>query len=82
MPRDNPVARLHLENRTDQASLAKIFGPADGMKGMLNSGGRGPNFDAQLVHCNLQMRSFDATESTLNHSKQLKDGEYEQGREN
>jgi hypothetical protein len=62
------------------ASLAKIFGPADGMPGMFNSEGRGPNFGAQLVHNNLQMSPFYATESTLNHSKQMKHGEYEQGR--
>src|SRR5256885_11460958 len=38
------------------------------------------NFGAQLVHNNLQMRSMGATESALNHSKQKKRGEYEQGR--
>ncbi len=56
--------------------------PADGMPRMFNSGRRGPNFGAQLVHNNLQTRSFNATESTLNHSKEMKHGEYEQGREN
>jgi len=40
------------------------------------------NFGAQLVHNNLQMRSMGATESALNHSKQKKRGEYEQGRKN
>jgi hypothetical protein len=47
---------------------------------MFNSGGQGPNFGAQLVHNNLQMRSFYATKDTLNHSKQMKRGVYEQGR--
>ena len=44
--------------------------------------GWGQSFGAQLVHNNLRMRSFDATESTLSHSKQMKRGEYEQGRKN
>jgi hypothetical protein len=33
------------------------------------------------VHNNLRMRSFDATESTLSHSKQMKRGEYERKRQ-
>jgi hypothetical protein len=45
----------------------------------LQSGELG-NFGAQLVHNSLQMRSMGATESALNHSKQKKRGEYEQGR--
>ena len=60
------------------ASLAEIFGPADGMPGRFNSGDGGQI----LVHNNLQMRSFYATESTVNHSKQMKHGEHEQGRKN
>ena len=62
------------------ASLAEIFASADGNPGIFNSERRGPNFGAQLVHNNLQMRSFYATESTLNHSKQMKRGVREQGR--
>jgi hypothetical protein len=62
------------------ASLAEILGSADGNPGVFDSERRGPNFGAQLVHNNLQMRSFYATESTLNHSKQMKRGVREQGR--
>src|SRR5271170_5440282 len=50
-------------------AVGEDIGPADGMPGMSNSAGRGPNFGAQLVHNNLQMRSFYVTESILNHSK-------------
>ena len=35
---------------------------------------------APLVHNNLQMGSFSANESAVNHSKQMKVCEYEQGR--
>ncbi len=40
----------------------------------------GGNFGAQLVHNKLQMRACGATESALSCSKQMKRGEYEQGR--
>ena len=62
--------------------VPKIFWPADGMLGVLSLGDGGKVLGAQLVHNNLRMRSFDATESTLSHSKQMKRGEYEQGRKN
>ena len=35
---------------------------------------------ALLVHYNLQMRASDANDSVLSYSKQLKRGEYKQGR--
>ena len=37
-------------------------------------------FGALLVHYNLQMRSSDANDSGLSYSKQMKRGEYKQGR--
>jgi hypothetical protein len=37
---------------------------------------------ARLVHNKRQMRAFAATENSLKHSKQMKNGEYEQGRNN
>jgi hypothetical protein len=37
-------------------SFPKIFGPTDGTRGMLNSGGWELNFGAQLVHNTLQIR--------------------------
>jgi len=38
-------------------------------------------FGAHLVHKTLQLGCFCATERTLSDSKQMKRGEYEQGRE-
>lgn len=58
----------------------RYLGPPMGCQECSTRRDGGPNFGAQLVHNNLQMRSFYATESTLNHSKQMKHGEYEQGR--
>jgi hypothetical protein len=43
-------------------------------------GGKAPDFGAHLVHSRLQMRLSGATESAVNHSRQMKRGEYEQGR--
>jgi hypothetical protein len=37
-------------------------------------------FGALLVHSSLQMGSFSAIDSVPGHSKQMKRGEYEQGR--
>jgi hypothetical protein len=39
-------------------------------------------FGAHMVHNTLQMEWFCASERTLNDSKQIKRGEYEQGRKN
>ena len=43
-------------------------------------GVRNACFGALLVHSSLQMGSFSATDSVPGHSKQMKRGEYEQGR--
>jgi hypothetical protein len=61
-------------------SLPKIFGLDDERRRMLNSSGWELNFGTQLVHNNLRMRSVNATENGLRHSKQTKRDEYEQGR--
>ena len=62
--------------------VPKIFWPADGMLGVLSLGDGGKVLVHSWCTITCEMRSFDATESTLNHSKQMKRGEYEQGRKN
>jgi formate hydrogenlyase transcriptional activator len=67
-----------LREEIDKASMfEEIVGTSPALKSQ--SGERG-YFGAQLVHNKLQMRSLGATESALGHSKQMKRGEYEQGR--
>ena len=43
-------------------------------------GVRNACFGALLVHSNLQMGSFSAIDSVQSHSKQMKRGEYKQGK--
>jgi hypothetical protein len=69
------------------SALSTDRGRITGYHGSSQLWGRGVLFfgrliGAHMVHKPLEMGRFCANERTLNRSKQMKRGEYEQGREN